>query len=111
MALKSIRIPDDLIEFIEKQPGKDFSKKLVGIVNSYHDLSCSTERQHQIEDYNATVEEIGSLSLKMISANRKLSDINQILESYIPVYQLAFNEDFTEIIADGRVSGSCQKRD
>lgn len=99
MALKSVCIPDDLIHFIEKQPGKDFSKKLVGILNSYRELACNKERQDQIRDYNKTVGEIEHLALQLISANRKLSDINHAMEG-MPVYQLSFNPDFSEIIAD-----------
>lgn len=99
MALKSVRIPDDLIAFIEKQPGKDFSKKLVGMLNSYRELVCNTERQNQVRDYNKTVNDIERLALQLINANRKLSDISHALDG-TPVYQLSFNPDFSEIIAD-----------
>lgn len=99
MALKSIRIPDDLIEFIETQPGKDFSKKLVGILNAYYDLTCSAERQHQLQDYTATVGEIERLALQLRKANRKLTDINQALEG-TPAYQLTFSNDLSKIVAN-----------
>ena len=103
MIHKSVRIPDDIIVFVEKQPGKDFSKKLVGILSAYHDIVESTVRQEQIKSYNDTVREIGRLAAKLRKANNKLTDITHLLESEkAPIYQLSFNTDFDGIVADER---------
>ena len=93
---KSVRIPDDVIAFVEQQPGKDFSKKIMGILCAYRNMIESTERQARIKDYEKTISEIERLAIKLRIANNKLADINSDLEDK-PVYQLSFNTDLEEI--------------
>ena len=94
---KTIRIPDDIIAYVEQQPGKDFSKKLVGTLCAYREIMENTVRQEQVRDYNKIVSEIECLAIKLRIANNKLADINSELKDK-PVYQLSFNTDFEELV-------------
>ncbi len=94
---KTIRIPDDIVAYVEQQPGKDFSKKLVGTLCAYREIMENKVRQEQIRDYNKIVSEIECLAIKLRIANNKLADINSELKDK-PVYQLSFNPDFEELV-------------
>lgn len=96
MALKSVRIPDDVIAYIEQQPGKDFSKKLVGTLCAYRDIIA---RKEQIKNYDKAVDEIERLVIKLRIANNKLADINSVLKDK-PAHQLSFNTDLGEIVVN-----------
>lgn len=52
---KSVRLPVDLVEFVEKYEGRDFSKKLVNILNEFQ--SGEEQRQRRIEQYDLMIEE------------------------------------------------------
>lgn len=96
---KSVRIPDDIVTFVKQQPGKDFSKKLVGILYAYQDIIESTERQNRINDYNKVVREIERLTIRLRMANDKLADLNSALENK-PACQLSFNTDLGELVVN-----------
>ncbi|MCM1113833.1 MAG: hypothetical protein NC399_11330, partial [Muribaculum sp.] len=46
---KSVRLPLSVVEFIEKQPGGNFSQKLLGILSDYR--SGDAERREQLDLY------------------------------------------------------------
>lgn len=72
MIQKSVRIPSSLVEFVDSQPGADFSKKLVGILTEYK--NGELERKLMLQRYDEQIAErkerldtlmqkIGSVSL------------------------------------------------
>lgn len=84
---KAVRIPDDIISFVESQPGKDFSKKLVGILCAYRDMLEKTQHSN---DYNEIINEIERLAVKLRKANNKLADtVNRTLADEQQTYQIS----------------------
>lgn len=72
MIQKSVRIPSSLVEFVDSQPGADFSKKLIGILTEYK--NGELERKLMLQRYDEQIAErkkrldtlmqkIGSVSL------------------------------------------------
>lgn len=55
MIQKSVRIPSSLVEFVDSQPGADFSKKLVGILTEYK--NGDLERKLMLQRYDEQIEE------------------------------------------------------
>ena len=55
MVQKSVRIPIDLVEFVNNQSGADFSKKLVAILAEYKDGEL--ERKLMIQRYDELIAE------------------------------------------------------
>lgn len=58
---KSVRFPVELVEYIETQPGKDFSSKLINLVEEYK--GGELRREESIQYYE-----------QLLSANRKKLD-------------------------------------
>ncbi len=52
---KSVRIPSDLVEFVDSQPGADFSKKLIGILTEYK--NGELERKLMLQRYDEQIAE------------------------------------------------------
>ena len=50
MIQKSVRIPSSLVEFVDSQPGADFSKKLIGILTEYK--NGELERKLMLQRYD-----------------------------------------------------------
>ena len=55
MVQKSVRIPADIVEFVNNQSGADFSKKLVAILTEYKDEEL--ERKLMIQRYDELIAE------------------------------------------------------
>lgn len=55
MVQKSIRLPSYLVDFINEQPGIDFSKKLVGLLTEYK--NGDLERRAMLQRYDEQIEE------------------------------------------------------
>lgn len=55
MIQKSVRIPGSLVEFVDSQPGADFSKKLVGILTEYK--NGDIERKLVLQRYDERIAE------------------------------------------------------
>lgn len=55
MVQKSIRLPSYLVDFINEQPGSDFSKKLVGLLTEYK--NGELERRAMLQRYDEQIEE------------------------------------------------------
>lgn len=53
MIQKSVRIPSGLVEYVDSQPGADFSKKLVGILAEYKDGEI--ERELMLQRYDEKI--------------------------------------------------------
>ncbi len=52
---KSVRIPSDLVEFVDSQSGADFSKKLIGILTEYK--NGDLERKLMLQRYEEQIAE------------------------------------------------------
>lgn len=74
---KTIRIPSDLLEFIETQPGDTFSAKLIGLVNEFR--QGDEIRKFKLENYNRTIKQYDQLYRKLTNAydvaNRSIVNI------------------------------------
>lgn len=55
MIQKSVRIPGSLVEFVDSQPGADFSKKLIGILTEYR--NGDLERKLMLQRYDERIAE------------------------------------------------------
>ena len=79
---KTIRIPSDLLEFIETQPGDTFSAKLIGLVNEFR--QGDDIRKAKLEAYHHTFERYDRLYCDLIHdydlAHRSICCINRYLE-------------------------------
>ena len=73
MIHKSVRIPSGLVEFVDSQPGADFSKKLVGILREYKD--GETERKLMLRRYD---EQIAERRQKLDTLTQKINCASMI---------------------------------
>ena len=92
MIQKSVRIPGSLVEFVDSQPGADFSKKLVGILTEYK--NGELERKLMLQRYDEQIEErskrLDTLMQKISSASmisRKVDALFNELDAAEPVRQ------------------------
>ena len=51
---KSVRIPEDVVAFIETKEGETFSEKLLGIIKDYR--QGDADRQRRLQEYDALLE-------------------------------------------------------
>ncbi|MCM1561836.1 MAG: hypothetical protein NC123_20235 [Butyrivibrio sp.] len=69
MVQKSLRLPSTLVDFINEQPGPDFSKKLVGLLTEYK--NGDLERKLMLQRYDEQIaERRGRLDVLMQNINR-----------------------------------------
>lgn len=73
MVQKSVRLPQDLIDFVEQQPGKDFSKKLLGILTECRDGAL--ERQLMLQRYD---EQIAERRNRLDTLMQKINSLSMI---------------------------------
>lgn len=92
MIQKSVRIPSSLVEFVDSQPGADFSKKLVGILTEYK--NGDLERKLMLQRYDEQIAErrkrLDTLMQKINSASmisRKVDALFNELDAAEPVRQ------------------------
>lgn len=78
---KSVRMPPELVEYIEKQRGPDFSKKLVGLLMDIR--KGDHERQKMLDDYDKLLadkrDRLSDLSHKIYDASEILRQLASIL--------------------------------
>lgn len=89
MVQKSVRIPADLLEFVNGQPGADFSKKFVAILTEYKD--GEQERKLMIQRYDEQLAE-RKQRLDMLMA-----DINSVTRIQRLVLDLISEVDRAEL--------------
>ena len=92
MIQKSVRIPGSLVEFVDSQPGADFSKKLVGILTEYK--NGDIERKLVLQRYDERIaerrERLDILMQKINSASmisRRVAALFNELDAAEPVRQ------------------------
>lgn len=92
MIQKSVRIPSSLVEFVDSQPGADFSKKLIGILTEYK--NGDLERKLMLQRYDEQIAErrkrLDTLMQKINSASmisRKVDALFNELDAVEPVRQ------------------------
>ena len=92
MIQKSVRIPGSLVEFVDSQPGADFSKKLVGILTEYK--NGDIERKLVLQRYDERIaerrERLDILMQKINSASmisRRVDALFNELDAAEPVRQ------------------------
>lgn len=92
MIQKSVRIPGSLVEYVDSQPGADFSKKLVGILTEYK--NGELERKLMLQRYDEQIEErrerLDTLMRKINSASmisRRVDALFNELDAAEPVRQ------------------------
>ncbi len=92
MIQKSVRIPCSLVEFVDSQPGADFSKKLIGILTEYK--NGELERKLMLQRYDEQIAErkkrLDTLMQKVNSAStitRRLDVLFDELDAANPYLQ------------------------
>lgn len=70
---KSVRIPSNLVEFVDSQPGADFSKKLIGILTEYK--NGELERKLMLQRYD---EQIAERSKRLDTLMQKVNSASMI---------------------------------
>lgn len=92
MIQKSVRIPGSLVEYVDSQPGADFSKKLIGILTEYK--NGEIERKLILQRYDEQIEErrerLDTLMHKINSASmisRRVDALFNELDAAEPVRQ------------------------
>lgn len=65
--LKTVRLPDDLVEYIESQEGENFSQKLISIVLVYQEAAGEQEelRKYINDNYKQKSQELEALTNKI----------------------------------------------
>lgn len=78
---KSVRLPTYLIEYIEEQDGRDFSKKLLGLLNDVY--AGDEKRRRDIADYQRLIaqkqQKLRQLSGQIYDAARILDRLAGVL--------------------------------
>ena len=83
---KSVRIPKDMVDFIERQEGITFSEKLLGVLDEYR--NGDADRQKRLQEYEAqleskrrTLRDYGSVAIRAAKVTQQLgatlSDIDK----------------------------------
>ena len=92
MIHKSVRMSSGLVEYVNSQPGADFSKKLVGILREYKD--GETERKLMLQRYDEQITErrqrLDTLMQKINSASmisRRVDALFEEVDAAEPVSQ------------------------
>lgn len=89
MVQKSVRIPADLLEFVNNQPGADFSKKLVAILTEYKDGEI--ERKLMIQRYD---EQLADRKQRLDTI---VTDINRVTRIHLRVLDLIKEVESAEL--------------
>ena len=92
MIHKSVRMSSDLVEFVDSQPGADFSKKLIGILIEYKD--GEKERKLMLQRYDEQIAErkqrLNTLIKKINSASmisRRVDALFKEVDAAEPIRQ------------------------
>ena len=80
---KSVRLPQDIVDFVEQQPGADFSKKLVAILKEYR--SGDEERQNIIKHFDQVIEERRNTYSKLVQQVNKLTIVKNRVDDLAKV--------------------------
>lgn len=80
---KSVRLPQDIVDFVEQQPGGDFSKKLVGILKEYR--SGDEERQNIIKHFDQVIEERRNTYSELVQQVNKLTIVKRRVDDLAKV--------------------------
>lgn len=90
---KSVRLSSDLVAWVDEQEGRDFSKKLVGILVEYR--SGEAERLQTIELQKASIEDYGKRLQEYRNLFYKSSEIFRRVSELLPDL-----EDLSAMLAD-----------
>lgn len=74
---KSVRLPPELVAYVEDQEGRDFSKKLVGILEEC--VNGEEHRQKILGDYEASVR---LMQEKLAALRRLIFDTHEASKKY-----------------------------
>ena len=92
MIHKSVRMSSGLVEFVDSQPGADFSKKLIGILIEYKD--GEKERKLMLQRYDEQIAErkqrLNTLIKKINSASmisRRVDALFKEVDAAEPIRQ------------------------
>lgn len=77
---KTIRLPVELVEYVENQDGKDFSKKLVNLLDDVK--SGDTRRQEMLSDYEKRISEYRTRLDELLSSTCTLKQVFERLDKF-----------------------------
>lgn len=71
---KSVRLPEDLVEYVNAQKGRDFSKKLINLLTDIREGDA--ERQRQLQYYDKQICEYRN---RLDDLRHKVYDASELL--------------------------------
>lgn len=78
---KSVRLPRELVDFVETQPGKDFSKKLVGVLVEYKE--GDEYRRKMIQRYDEQIAERRARLESLMDNINRLSLVSRHVDTVV----------------------------
>ncbi len=77
---KTVRLPSDIVEYIEQQEGKDFSKKLVNLLDDVK--NGDARRQEMLSDYEKRISEYRTRLDELLSSIYTLKQVFERLDKF-----------------------------
>ena len=72
---KSVRLPQEIVDFVEQQPGADFSKKLVAILYDY--WKGDEQRKLNLQRYDENIAARRSQYCELVAQINKLTIVKR----------------------------------
>lgn len=80
---KSVRLPQELVDYVMQQPGNDFSKKLVGILYEY--WKGDEQRQLNLQRYDENIAARRSQYCELVAQINKLTVVKRRVDDLAKV--------------------------
>lgn len=78
---KTIRLPLDLVAYIELQDGENFSQQLQGILNDYR--SGDADRQKRLAEYQRSIDRYKNIYTRLVDDYAEAFDVMQNMQWYL----------------------------
>lgn len=90
---KSVRLPADIVDYVDAQPGKDWTQKLIYLITDYRD--GEQNRVQELESYERTIianrDYIKNQSNTIYGVNRILVHLVKAMEEFNSLHDLPFS--------------------
>ncbi len=98
MISKTVRFPVALVDFIDSQPGENFSQRLVGFLEDCQ--SGEASRQKRLSDYQCDIRRYSDLYSRLVSDYREAHRIMVNMQHYLSQLQAMTQNPLPDIRAD-----------
>lgn len=90
---KSVRLPADIVDFVDGQSGKDWTQKLVNLITDYRDGEL--ERARELDSYERTIianrDYIKSQQNVIHGVDRGLVELQRAMNVFNDLHDLPFS--------------------